>query len=148
MRPSISKNIFVPGFIAAPFTRLMKGILHGKHSFSDVSLDAHRAGELGDAFLLVFITALWLLLWLHPFGEFRFFWNMALGALTSWLLVRRFLPARNKAFRDCAPPGHFSGYRVLPGASQVYSSDDTAHIGRSQWWHCFGKKGSISPLNA
>ena len=43
-----------------------------------------------------FLTAHWLLLWLHPMGAQRFFSNLALGALTSWLLVRRLLPPRNR----------------------------------------------------
>jgi len=44
------------------------------------------------AFLLVFLAAHWLLLWLHPLGAHNFFWNLILGALASWSLVHFLLP--------------------------------------------------------
>jgi hypothetical protein len=45
------------------------------------------------AFLLIFLTTHRVLLWLHPIGAHRFFWNLAFSALASWLLVRLLLPS-------------------------------------------------------
>jgi hypothetical protein len=55
--------------------------------------DTKRALLRVAAFLLIFLTAHWLLLWLRPMGAHRFFWNLALSALASWLLVRLLLPS-------------------------------------------------------
>jgi hypothetical protein len=44
------------------------------------------------AFLFVFLATHWLLMWLHPMGAHKFFWNLAIAALASWILVRRLLP--------------------------------------------------------
>ena len=55
--------------------------------------DTKRALLRVAAFLLIFLTAHWLLLWLHPMGAHRFFWNLAFSALASWLLVRLLLPS-------------------------------------------------------
>jgi hypothetical protein len=57
--------------------------------------DTRRTLLSAAAILLVFLIAHWLLLWLHPLGAHRFLWNLALGGLTSWLLVRRLIPHRN-----------------------------------------------------
>jgi hypothetical protein len=46
--------------------------------------------------LAVFVLALfatdWLLLWLHPMGAHRFFWNLVLGALVSYVVLHLLLP--------------------------------------------------------
>ncbi len=46
--------------------------------------------------LAVFVLALFatyvLLLRLHPFGAHRFFWNLALGALSFWVVLRLAMP--------------------------------------------------------
>jgi len=41
--------------------------------------------------LVVFATHV-LLMWLHPLGAHRFFWNLALGALSFWVVLRLVLP--------------------------------------------------------
>jgi hypothetical protein len=33
-----------------------------------------------------------LLLWLHPLGQHRFFWNLVLGALSFWVILRLAMP--------------------------------------------------------
>ncbi len=42
--------------------------------------------------LLVLLTTHLLILWLHPMGAHRFFWNLALGALSFWVLLRLVMP--------------------------------------------------------
>ena len=48
-------------------------------------------------FFLLFNTTHWLLMWLHPMGAHRFFLNLALGGLTSWILVSLLVP-RGKGY--------------------------------------------------
>ncbi len=43
-------------------------------------------------FVLVLFTTHVLLMWLHPMGAHRFFWNLALGALAFWVLLRLVMP--------------------------------------------------------
>jgi hypothetical protein len=33
-----------------------------------------------------------LLLWLHPMGQHQFFWNLVLGALFFWVILRLAMP--------------------------------------------------------
>jgi hypothetical protein len=40
------------------------------------------------AFVLALFTAHVLLMWLHPLGQHQFFWNLVLGALTFWVILR------------------------------------------------------------
>ncbi len=47
-------------------------------------------------FILLLFVAYWLASWLHPLGAHRFFWNLALGALTFHLALRLLLPHLNK----------------------------------------------------
>ncbi len=42
--------------------------------------------------VLVLFTTHVLLQWLHPMGTHRFFWNLALGALSFWVILRLVLP--------------------------------------------------------
>jgi|HubBroStandDraft_6_1064221.scaffolds.fasta_scaffold1887567_1 hypothetical protein len=43
-------------------------------------------------FFLVLITSHWLMLWLHPMGAHAFFWNLALGAGITWLVMSIYGP--------------------------------------------------------
>jgi hypothetical protein len=43
-------------------------------------------------FVAVLFTTYWLLLWLHPMGAHRFFWNLVLGALAFHVILRLALP--------------------------------------------------------
>ncbi len=43
-------------------------------------------------FVLVLFTTHVLLLWLHPLGAHRFFWNLVLGALSFWVVLRLAMP--------------------------------------------------------
>ncbi len=47
-------------------------------------------------FILLLFVTYWLASWLHPLGAQRFFWNLALGALTFHLALRLLLPPLNK----------------------------------------------------
>jgi hypothetical protein len=53
--------------------------------------DTKRAFLRVGLFFLLFLGSHWLFQRLHPFGAHSFFWNLALGALTAWVLVRLFL---------------------------------------------------------
>jgi hypothetical protein len=43
-------------------------------------------------FFLIFLTSHLVFQWLHPMGAHRFFLNLALGALTAWILVSLLAP--------------------------------------------------------
>lgn len=53
--------------------------------------DTERAFLRVGLFFLLFPGSHWLFQRLHPFGAHSFFWDLALGALTAWVLVRLFL---------------------------------------------------------
>ncbi len=48
------------------------------------------------AFILLLFITHWLLPWLHPMGAHRFFWNLALGALTFYVALHLLLPRLKK----------------------------------------------------
>jgi hypothetical protein len=43
-------------------------------------------------FVLVLFATHVLLLWLHPLGVHRFFWNLILGTLSFWVILRLVMP--------------------------------------------------------
>jgi hypothetical protein len=47
--------------------------------------------RLGVLVLALFVTHV-LLLWWHPMGQHQFFWNLALGALSFWVILRLAIP--------------------------------------------------------
>jgi hypothetical protein len=54
-------------------------------------------------FVLVLFTTHSLALWLHPFGTQRFFWNLALGALTFVITLSPLMKWLNRKFPLAAP---------------------------------------------
>jgi hypothetical protein len=54
-------------------------------------------------FFLVLFTSHFLMLWLHTMGAHAFFWNLALGAGITWLVMGHLRPAfRRKTFNSAS----------------------------------------------
>jgi hypothetical protein len=55
------------------------------------------------AFFLVLFTSHFHMLWLHPMGAHAFFWNLALGAGITWLVISHLRHAlRRKTFNSAS----------------------------------------------